>query len=744
MHHKTVILTILFIGKTVCEYLDIEKAQKAFISSHVIASELFDAKYWYLHTSELFYKMQSGHAQAIINHLSEYDGSGKRRWKDQSAVRSFYKNIRNEDVAAIKSTGVCKHLGLGLDLNPETFAAAHQKCASELVQLALVEQHVLESIPANLLQSHPSLAKELDSRIFEVNSKSLRIILDDAQICSAIEAVNVSTLGEKSIMRMVSPSCFAELKSVNKTDFANIRDFQSSILTKLKTSLTPATLNAITREQLKNLRSCKHLALEHISPDIASGMHSECLHSYLKHSGSRKSLSLGELWAKFDSAVLDYTLSHDSKIISNIHPRDYRHIQGNLLSAIFREPTACQYINRKAKLNITAFTKIEKHCFAKLSTSLQPQVLANITTPPSDLLALIDASMMSHWSFQKDSSTLRGFQVIRLVKAATGEIVSNLSKEVKDHACASIPNVATLIHERAFVEHATQSCIKALPFTLRAHECQKHPQLWIQQNLWGLVKGNVDEQDLIVPHLDSEHLKLLVASKGFCENVKWEFFRKLNAGAKKAIDKDCLPKLSFKKRLKSSDIAAMSPDVLDKVTAETFVGLAWDTIPEDRIPRLSSEILPEESSVFTTLDHRSFVKWTSSRLKAIDAKQWPHIPAEAFKGLTTTQVSAIPKETLKHWSYDQVRHLSKECILGLSTEQLQGLDNSALVALNDYTESLSNAQKSMIEKRIAETAFNWKMILLYGGLSFVLLVLIGAGIYAFLRFKKKNINPTIA
>jgi hypothetical protein len=188
----------------------------------------------------------------------------------------------------------------------------------------------------------------------------------------------------------------------------------------------------------------------------------------------------------------------------------------------------------------------------------------------------------------------------------------------------------------------------------------------------------------------------------------------------------------------------MSPDVLDKVTAETFVGLAWDTIPEDRIPRLSSEILPEESSVFTTLDHRSFVKWTSSRLKAIDAKQWLHIPAEAFKGLTTTQVSAIPKETLKHWSYDQVRHLSKECILGLSTEQLQGLDNSALVALNDYTESLSNAQKSMIEKRIAETAFNWKMILLYGGLSFVLLVLIGAGIYAFLRFKKKNINPTIA
>ncbi|PJF17019.1 hypothetical protein PSACC_03163, partial [Paramicrosporidium saccamoebae] len=711
------------------EYADVEKDQNAFLENFDLSGKLFSPKNWYLHTADFFRKMKSRHARKFMEHFIESaaDSDHSPNWKDASVAKTFFSNIRREDVELIRKKGVCLFLGLGINLNPVSFSHARHRCSQELVGLAKERKHVLEALPVEIFKTHPQLAMEMGEELFGMSAKATRAALDDPNICKYIDASLINEIADGPTRRLVTARCFTKLKNIQRTDMENLSSFRDDILTKLSSPLTAPTVSNITREQIRRLEAspnvCLKLKIEHLSSTAASGLGEKCLHNYLKSSDEGRPTSLNDLWRHFSSTILGMTLKSDPKLIRGIHSNDYKHIGGTLLGNIFQVSEACSYISRGAKLQLSSTVKINKSCFSKLSTTLQPMVIAGIKSPPADILAMVNDQMMSNWRLETKGKVLRGFQVLSVLGKDSVVLIKNLSTESSDHACSSIPNAATLLLERWFVDHMTEECVKSLQFTIRYAEGKKNIRVWVLQNMDNIVRGTVEHQSDIVPLITFDILKLLVSKESFCKNMSPTFFKLLSLGAKGSISRDCFLELKVKKVITSTDISAMPADVLTKLCASTFGELKWESIPDSHLESVSKETSSGKRHAFSLLKKSIISTWDPKRVALITIKQWPQIPSDAFRGLRALQIEAIPNNSLKYWDYEQVACLTREAALSLSPLQIEALgavvDRTAAQALKPYLAEMKPSQRDLVSLRISTSPFGWKTLLLFAaaGLS---------------------------
>lgn len=734
--------------------MDVEGEQRKFLKDLDDSAELFSEKYWYLHTSDLFRKMETKHAKAFMGRLVDQvkpaEGTDLDSiWRDKKHAANIFAHLRADDIAAIRSSDVCRYLGLGMVLRADPFAHAGEKCAGELISLARHYPQVLEAFPMKPLKSYPYLAGTLKVGIFGINRKALGPLFEDAAICKYVDARLVADLTDKDITKLISPRCFARLRDVHKVNFENMPDLRKDILTRIVTPLTAATVAAITKEQLSALAladsPCRHLQLQHLSTAAASGMSGRCLLAFYKaDSRERRTPQLGELWKAFRKGVMEQMLAEGSSVVGEIHHHDYQSMSTEMLNMIFREPRACGKIDRNAELPISSSTTINKECFARLSTKLQPQVLANLASPPHDLLAQVDAEMMSRWQYDKDGQTLQGFQVFRLVKKDLNKLLRKLSQEVKNHACKSIPNATSLLAEKAFLASMPDSCVEQLAFSLRPYECKKNPRVWIIQNLAKLTRGDASGQEEIVPSFDAPDLTILVESKGFCRNMSKAFFKLLSWDAKKAIDAPCFAKLQVKRYLTTDDIAAMPEAVITTLDADSMGDLAWDAIPSNLLKKIPSQ--PRDGpSAFSLLDEEGFKGWSGERVAALGPSQWLAIPPIAFASLREEHLSAISTDAVQYWKGSQVAELSKKAVArGLSVEQIKKLgskvDPRAVAALARLGLSEDDPKGRVIKEQLGKMPMSWIAKVLYILGVVALLSVIGACLYYFFIIRRRTVK----
>lgn len=740
------------------KYVDIDADQRKFIRDLDTSTELFSEKHWYLHSPDLFRKMKMEHAKVFMERLmSELepadDADLDSVWRDRKQALRVFNNIRADDIETIGSSGVCRYLGYGMALQADSFVHAGEKCTTELLDLALRHPKLLKSFPIRPLTSHAHLVGRMNAQVFEMGKKSLKVLLWDASICKHIDARLVASLSDKGIIELISPRCFARLRGLSKTHFENMCDFGRDTLTKLKAPLTGVTIGAITKEQLAALdfpnSPCKYLELQHLSTTAAPGMSGWCLAVFYGTDGRSKGApQLGELWKHFRSGTMERLLADGGEAVSEIHHHDYTNMPSGTLNAILANHRACGKINRNAQLPISSSTVIGKECFARLSSRLQPQVLAGLSSPPPDLLAQVDATMMSRWQYDRHGQTLQGFQVLRLVKRNLSRLIEQLSREASEHACKSIPNAATLLAEKTFMEHITDVCIEKLPFTLRAHECKKQPRMWMVQNFDKLVRGDATGQDEIIARLDEEDLAVLVGSKGFCRNLSKSFFKLLRSAAKRAIDPQCFAELKIKRYLTSADLDAMPESVITTLNADSMGDLEWGAIPLHSLRKVPAQ--PRSgSSAFSLLDEDAFGGWSPERLAALGSEQWRAIPPIAFASLTAEQLGHISTDVLQYWREEQVEELTDRAALGFSVEQIRKLglraDPRAAAPLQrlELAEA-DDARGRAIRERLRDMPMSWTSRIMYGSGIAILLGTAGyAGYYYFFARKRSLLTAAV-
>lgn len=731
-----------------CEYLEIEEDQAQFIRDKDPSIKLFRENYWYLHTPDLFRRMTKEHAHVLLLHLASAKVNIKGsswadfEWKQPGEAERLFREMRAEDIEAVKAKGVCWYLGVGLDRNPGAFAGAKKRCARELVQLAMLRPSVLEALPAKIFDNHPELLSELDERVFSINNDSLRAILGSGKACKYIAAELMSRVGNVSIAEMVSPECFAQLGNVSNVDFENMEYFRSEVATKMDASLTPLTMSVLTREQAAALNidgsACRHLNLAELSSEAAAGMGGRCLAAFYQAAPANHFPRLGKLWRRFESKVLSDALRIDMNIVRAIHFKDYSEISMETLNVIFRLPEACALVSKDARLQVGDKTVIDSRCFAHLPTRLQPYVLVKLPNPPSDLLGRVDAKMMSEWEFLKGGGgqLLRGFQVVRLAQNAP-HLIEKLSSDAREHACRSIPNAPTLLHDKVFPYHITDACFRNLSFQLRPHECQKVPRLWILQNREQIVRATATGQEEVYPLLAEGDMRLLIGYRAFCKNLSYAHFRVLSESAKRVIGKTCFAKLTFKRQLAADDFSVLSPTILEELDYAGSAELNIDSIPNDRL-RILSKNAPKGCSALRRLPHDAFLNWDSARLASLDPKQWSDIPPETLASLSPLQIPSIPITALEYWSRHQVARLSKECLRELSPEQLKHLgikvDEGAIKAINPNIFPKNSAKYKILSSR---KRLPWKRILL-GSTALVVFAAGGLFLYRHLISKRQR------
>lgn len=736
MRPKLFFLTPFFLKGAECEYLEIEEDQAHFIQYNDPTAKLFHEQYWYLHTPDLFKRMAQEHAHALLLHLASakvnQQGSSWAdfEWENPDKAKRLFREIRVEDIEMVKTKGVCRYLGLGLDLNPAAFAGAHKRCAIELMQLALLRPLILEALPATIFENYPELIAVVGAKIVEINPDSLRTILESGKICKYIPAELVAQLDASAITEMVRPQCFARLANLSTVDFTNLAYFSPEIATKVDTKLTQSTMFHLTKEQVAALNqdgfACRHVNLEEISHEAASGMGGRCLAAFFQAVPAAHFPRLRDLWRRFETKALVDALRIDVRIVKTIHPKDYQELLSDMMNAIFRLPEACSLIVKEAQLPIEDKTSINSLCFANLHPRLQPFVLLKHPKPPADLLSRVDAKMMSDWVYLKGNSTvLRGFQVIRLAQNAA-KLIEKLSSEAREHACRSIPNAPTLLHDKVFPYHITDACFRNLSFQLRPHECKKVPRLWILQNREHIVRGTATGQEEVYPFLSEDDMKLLVGFRGFCKNLNYVLFRMLSEVAKQNLSKPCFYKLTFKNQLAADDFNALSASIVEDLDYATSKDVNIDSIPNDLLQRLSKNAL-KGSSALRRLPPDAFLNWDSTRIASLDPKQWVQVPPEAFASFSPFQMTAIPMEALEYWCRNQITRLRKECLKELTAEQLQRLgvkvDANALKAINPELFPKNSTRYRLLK---AKQRYPWIKI------SIGALLLLGLGAGAFL------------